>query len=102
MLVVELVIRFKGALWEYQGEAPWVFVTLPVEDADEILDKVPEPGGFGSVKVDVSIGESRWQTSVFPDKASGSFVLPVKKAIRDREVLSPGDSADIELRIEID
>lgn len=97
-----LVIHFNGTLWEYQGEAPWVFITLPAEDADEILDKVPEPGGFGSVKVAVTIGESRWQTSVFPDKASGSFVLPVKKSIREQEGLSPGDTADVELRIAVE
>lgn len=98
---MNLHLRFTGDLWEYQGEAPWVFVTLPVEDADEILDKVPDRGGFGSVKVEVRIGGSTWQTSVFPDKAAKSFVLPVKKAIREREGLSPGDSVDVELLIEV-
>ena len=94
---MDLVIRFSGALWEYQGEAPWVFVTLPVEDSDEILDKVPEPGGFGSVRVDVTIGESTWQTSVFPDKESGCYVLPIKAAVRRAEGLAAGDAAEVAL-----
>lgn len=36
--------------------------------------------GFGSVKVEVRVGASRWSTSVFPQKQGGWF-LPVKKAV---------------------
>jgi hypothetical protein len=100
--VSELVIQFTEALWEYQGEAPWVFITLPVEDAEEIEARVPERAGFGSVKVDVVIGGSRWQTSLFPDKRSGSFVLPVKRAIREQEDLAPGDTASVTLHIALE
>jgi len=100
--VSELLIEFTEILWEYQGEAPWVFMTLPVEDAEEVRDRVPERAGFGSVKVDAVIGESRWQTSVFPDKGSGSFVLPVKRSIREQEDLAPGDTARVTLHIDIE
>ncbi len=100
--LMELVVRFSGTLWEYQGEAPWYFITLPVEDSDDILERVPARRGFGSVRVSVTIGESRWQTSLFPDKAAGSFVLPVKREIREREGLSPGDTSDVELRIAVE
>ena len=100
--MVELVIQFTEVLWEYQGEAPWVFITLPVEDAEEVRARVPERGGFGSVKVNAVIGESRWQTSLFPDKGSESFVLPVKRAIREREDLAPGDAARVSLHIEVE
>ena len=94
--------EFEGTLWEYQGESPWVFVTLPQELADEIDDAVENPGGFGSVKVEVTSGQSVWSTSLFPDKSSGSFVLPVKKEIRTAERLSPGDDAVFRLRVLID
>ena len=95
----KLVIQFTEALWEYQGEAPWVFITLPVEDAEEIEARVADRAGFGSIKVDVVIGGSRWQTSLFPDKGSGSFVLPVKRAIREQEDLAPGDTVIVTLHI---
>jgi len=96
-----VVIEFEATLWEYQGEAPWVFVTLPNEDADEIEDRVAKKGGFGSVRVTAEIGGSKWQTSLFPDKASASYVLPVKRAIRDHEDLAPGDTARVTLTIEL-
>ena len=98
----ELLIEFTEILWEYQGEAPWVFMTLPVEDAEEVRDRVPERAGFGSVNVNAVISESRWQTSVFPDKGSGSFVPPVKRAVREQEDLAPGDIARVTLHIDVE
>ena len=54
--------------------------------------------GFGSVKVEVEIGDSRWSTSVFPQKTGGWF-LPVKKAICRAEGLKTGD--DIAVRLDL-
>ncbi len=100
MLRVDLVITFSGELWEAEAEGPWVFVTLPRDDGDEIRSRIPPRPGFGSVKVHASIGDSEWDTSIFPDKGSGSFVLPVKRSIRTREHLVPGDVAEVTLRID--
>lgn len=93
---------FEGELWEYQGEAPWVFMTLPQDLADRIDEDAPESGGFGSIKVEVNVGASEWSTSLFPDKSTGSFVLPVKQQIRSREDLTPGDQAVVRIRLLID
>ena len=90
-------LRFTATLWEYQGESPWVFATLPNEVAGEIESRVPEKGGFGSVKVEVTLGNSVWRTSLFPDRESGSFVLPVKKEIREAEGVGIGDEAEVNL-----
>ena len=99
---MERIYEFSDVLWEYSGEAPWVFVTLGVEDADEIRARVPRSGGFGSVKVNAHIGETEWSTSIFPDKASGSYLLPVKRSVRDRENLIVGDVTSVILRVDLD
>ena len=52
--------------------------------------------GFGSVKVEVAVGGSRWSTSVFPQKKGGWF-LPVKKAICRAEGLTEGDEVEVQL-----
>ena len=54
--------------------------------------------GFGSVKVAVQIGNSRWQTSLFPQKSGGWF-LPVKKPVRLAEGLDFGDEVAGELEL---
>jgi hypothetical protein len=96
---MEPTYEFSGALWEHGGENTWVFITLPGEHADEIADLTPRRPGFGSVKVQVRIGETEWATSLFPDKSLGSYVLPVKRSVRDREQLAPGDVADVTIRV---
>jgi len=57
----------------------------------------PRRRGFGSIRVTVEIGDSKWATSIFPDSESGCYLLPVKKAIRASEGLEIGDTANITL-----
>lgn len=54
--------------------------------------------GFGSVKVNANVGDSRWSTSVFPQKGGGWF-LPVKKAICRAEGLDEGDAVAARLEL---
>lgn len=95
--------RFTSPLWiwEASGEGSWHFVTLPEEAADEI--KAITDGalrrGFGSVRVEVTVGPTTWRTSIFPSKESGSYVLPVKKAVRTAAGVEPGDDVDVDLVI---
>jgi len=96
---MEPTYEFSGALWEYGGENTWVFITLPAEHSDEIADLVPRRPGFGSVRVQVRIGDTEWATSLFPDKSLSSYVLPVKRSVREREQLAPGDVADVTVRV---
>ena len=91
---------FTAELWEWDArEGAWTFVTLPQAIADEIDDLVSQPGGFGSVKVRVRIGDTAWSTSLFPDKASGSFVRPIKKSVRVAESLDTGDEAEVSVSV---
>ena len=85
--------EFTAELWEWQGAGAWCFVTVPKEISSEI--KQISSGikkGFGSVRVEVSCGSSNWQTSIFPDSKSGSYLLPVKKQIRTKEQINLGES----------
>ena len=84
-------------LWDARKSDAWTFVTLPTELSDELRARTRPRKGFGSVPVEVTVGDSTWRTSIFPDKASGSFLLPVKAAIRKAEALSVGDTLEISL-----
>ncbi|GAA0926735.1 DUF1905 domain-containing protein [Pseudonocardia zijingensis] len=83
--------------WENDGPS-WRFLRLPVEVADEVREIAAGGGpGFGSVRVHVRIGDTVWATSVFPEKSSGSYVLPVKKSVRDEEPIDDGDRVTVRL-----
>lgn len=97
---VDLEYSFTARLWLYPGEAGWYFLTLPEKLAAEIReDTAPFRRGFGSVKVTAVISGAGWSTSLFPDSKSGSYVLPVKKAIRTTVGIGVGDQVHIHLEV---
>ncbi len=97
---MELRFAFTAELWEWTSNATsWVFATLPVDDGEDIREFVPTTRGFGSVRVEVQVGETTWRTSVFPSKETGSYVLPVKKAVRSKEALEIGDDVEFDLTV---
>ena len=90
---------FTARVWRHEGEAAWYFLTLPARVADDIED-LPTPGrGFGSRRVEVSIGATTWRTSVFPSTEHRSFVLPVKKAVRTAEGIADDARVKVTLRL---
>jgi hypothetical protein len=92
---------FRSEVWLYPGEAGWHFVTLPVDVAVEIREATALlRKGFGSVRVTADVGGQTWQTSLFPDTQSGSYLLPVKKAVRTAARISTGDEVEVRLTVE--
>ena len=91
--------KITAKVWVYPGMAGWHFVTIEKEDGEELKRQYFLPRrGFGSIPVWVSIGKTRWKTSVFPEKEK-TFLLPLKKAVRDAEAIHEGDT--IKLTIEV-
>lgn len=91
---------FSAALWEWESKTSWYFFSLPEPDADDIDERFGrKAAGFGSIRVEVTIGTSTWRTSIFPSTSEKTYVLPVKKAIRTAEDLSPGSKTTVELTI---
>jgi Domain of unknown function (DUF1905) len=90
--------EFHAELWLNPGEAGWHFVTLPPEVADDIKERTAASSkAFGAVKVTANIGGHSWQTSLFPDAQRGTYLLPVKKAVRDRAGIGTGDTVEVRL-----
>ena len=93
-------MTFSAELWLYPGKGGWHFVTLPIEIADEIRARTAaQRRGFGSVRVKVTLGKTNWETSVFPDTKSSSYVLPVKAEARRREGVEDGDTVTVALEL---
>ncbi|HEX5258915.1 MAG TPA: DUF1905 domain-containing protein [Sphingomicrobium sp.] len=55
--------------------------------------------GFGSVKVEATIQDFTWRTSVFPSKSSGGYFLPVKIEVLRNTGIAAGDEVTVELEL---
>jgi Domain of unknown function (DUF1905) len=91
---------FAAEVWEQPSTGAWHFVSLPTTDADDIEEAFGRrAAGFGSIRVEVTIGTTTWQTSLFPDSKRATYVLPVKKSVRVAEGLEAGSTARVDLTI---
>jgi hypothetical protein len=86
-------------IWDAATKGSWFFVTVPEDVSTDLRFEAGEPRGFGSIRVEATMGGSVWQTSVFPSSdAPGCFVLPVKKAVRTAEGVDEGDRVEASVR----
>lgn len=97
-----VMIAFTSLLWIWRGKAAagrWYFVTVPDEQSAEIkAHALGNPRGFGSVRVEATINQVTWRTSVFPLN-SGGYLLPVKAEVRRNADLAAGDEVSVQLQL---
>jgi hypothetical protein len=92
----------KTKVWLYSGMAGWHFVTLPKKESDDIKELFGEMSrGWGSLPVMVTIGKTSWKTSIFPDKKSGAYVLPLKAEVRKKEGISAEKNLKLSIEIRV-
>ena len=76
------------------------FMSVPAEISGEIkAHALMVRRGFGSVKVEVTLDDVTWTTSVFPSKSSGGYFLPVKIDVVRKTGIAPGDEVTVELEL---
>lgn len=92
--------EFEAKVWLWPGDAAWYFVNLP-KDTSEHINKMfgDRKRGWGSLPVTVTLGSTIWDTSIFPDKKTDSFCLPLKAVVRKKEGIAVDQK--IKLMIEI-
>ena len=96
-----LEYEFTAAVWLWSGKkTDWCFITLPPEISDHARYFTTHvQRGFKSLKVNARIGDSTWQTSMFPSKQHQSYLLPIKKAIRDAEGVEIGKTQKVKVTV---
>lgn len=96
-----------GPIWVWRGsgngpppKAAWYFLTIDGATAAAIRAAATgKTNGFGSVRVTATIGKTSWQTSLFPSKESGGYLLPLKASVRRAERIDDGTTATVTLTL---
>ncbi len=78
----------------------WFFVAMPEEMAREIRDNLKfQEEGWGRMKATAKIGDSEWDTAIWFDTKAGTYLLPIKAAIRKKEKVESGEEVMITICI---
>lgn len=99
--MIDLDFTFEGDVWIYAAsKASWHMVTVPVDITADIKAFTKHTAkGFRAVKVGAKIGDTEWQTALFPDSKSGCYFLPLKASVRAAEGISKGSTVAVSLRV---
>ncbi len=95
----------RGPVWLWQGSAgapakgSWYFLTIDGDTAQAIRAHAVNAAAWGSVHVEATIGGTTWRTSLFPSKAVGGWLLPLKAAVRKAEKLGEGSVVEAVLAL---
>jgi hypothetical protein len=93
-------LEFTDAVFEWRGPAPYHFVWVPEDEADEIQDVAAAiTYGWGMIPVAVTIGATTWATALWPK--DGRYVVPLKDKVRNAERIGLGDVVTVQLQIEV-
>ena len=89
---------FTGPVFEWRGPAPYHFVEVPADDADDLKElSVEVTYGWGMIPVLMRLGETRWETSLWPK--DGGYYVPLKDFVREAEGVRLGDVVELGLTV---
>ena len=89
---------FQGLVHHWRGPAPYYFVRVPPETAEELADVAAEVTyGWGMVPVEVMVGGYTWETSLWPKE--GGYLVPIRAQVRSRVELEVDQLVAVRLTI---
>ncbi len=92
--------KVRSEVCLYPGMAGWHFAYVSEKQSGEIKKKFGKlVKGWGSIPVTATFGKTSWKTSIFPDKKSGTYLLPLKAQIRKKEGITAGEVIAFSLEI---
>lgn len=91
---------FAGTVIEWRGPSPYYFVPVPDEESADIREVAAlATYGWGVIPVVARIGETDFETSLFPK--DGGYLLPLKDAVRKPQGITAGQDVTVELTVRL-
>ena len=93
-------LRFRGEIIHWRGPSPYHYVAVPQPEADELRAASSLVSyGWGVIPVAVTLGGTRWTTSLFPK--DGGYLVPIRDAVRRAEGVALGDEVDLRVSVAV-
>jgi hypothetical protein len=93
-----LTLSFTSELIYWRGPSPFYFFRVPEKEAAAI-SKIAAgvTYGWGVIPADITIRDEVFYTALFPK--DGSYLVPLKKAIREKLKIELGDIVKLKVTI---
>lgn len=90
--------EFSGVVFQWRGPAPFYYVAVPEDESEEIKQLANAISyGWGVIPVTVLVGDTEWQTSLFPK--DGLYLVPLKDRVRKAENIDDDDEIRVRLTL---
>lgn len=87
-------------LWGHDAYAPWHFVSVPKKETAKIREDFGKLSrGWQSLPIEIKIGKSVWKTSMFYDKKSNTYLVPLKAQVRKKEGIYADEHVTFQIKI---
>ncbi len=84
-------------MFKFPGKGGWHFVKVK-KDISKKLKNIKK-FGFGSVKVKARVGKTSWETSLFPEKKNGPYMISIKADVRKKEKIKSGKNVRVHISL---
>ena len=88
-----------------RGKGAWHFITLQQDKSEEINffseNRQGKRRGWGAVRVQATIGNTAWETSISPHVKVDAYILPIKMDVRKKEKIAAEDKVKVTLKINL-
>lgn len=99
-MAAKRLYKLRSKVWLYPGMAGWHFISVPNKESEIIKKNFSQAAkGWGSLPVAATVGKTTWDTSIFPDKKSGTYLLPLKAEVRRKEDIRAKETVTCTLKI---
>jgi hypothetical protein len=91
--------RFEAEIIVWRGPAPFFFAPAPADQVDALRQAARLASyGWGVIPVEATLLGVSFRTSLFPK--DGTYLVPLKDAVRRKTGVTAGDTVVVELAIE--
>lgn len=95
---MEYEFRISAPVFEWRGPAPFHFVKIPTDLSSLIKSEANLLSyGWGVIPIHGQVGRTNFTTSLIPK--DGSYLIPIKDAVRKSEQLELDDDVEISFNL---
>lgn len=88
----------KAKVWIYPGVGGWHFVNIDKDISARIIEG-QKPIKSAMIKVHAKIDRVKWDTALFKQKQTQTFLLPIKKKVQSEAGVLAGDTVTVSVEI---